>query len=140
MASSAGVSFSVGDGVPETEKNAGESENTYTLRPVFQQRFRPSLVKDCIHAVLKEELASAVYSPEEMPQLTKRLSEHIKDKLKANYCELNTASGTQRGARGEEESLHGKLKVFLRCRAPSGLECLYKSSKWDLTDIKWWCK
>ncbi|XP_058151598.1 dynein light chain Tctex-type protein 2B isoform X3 [Dasypus novemcinctus] len=82
MASSAGVSFSVGDGVPETEKNAGESENTYTLRPVFQQRFRPSLVKDCIHAVLKEELASAVYSPEEMPQLTKRLSEHIKDKLK----------------------------------------------------------
>ncbi|MBW02672.1 Tctex1 domain-containing protein 2, partial [Eschrichtius robustus] len=44
--------------------------------------FRPSVVKDCIHAVLKEELANAEYSPEEMPQLTKRLSENIKDKLK----------------------------------------------------------
>lgn len=47
-------------------------------------RFRPSLVKDCIHAVLKEELANAEYSPEEIPQLTKRLSENIKDKLKGN--------------------------------------------------------
>uniref|UniRef100_A0A9L0S9P8 Dynein light chain Tctex-type 2B n=1 Tax=Equus caballus TaxID=9796 RepID=A0A9L0S9P8_HORSE len=45
-------------------------------------RFRPSVVKDCIHAVLKEELANAEYSPEETPQLTKHLSESIKDKLK----------------------------------------------------------
>uniref|UniRef100_A0A9L0RVH8 Dynein light chain Tctex-type 2B n=1 Tax=Equus caballus TaxID=9796 RepID=A0A9L0RVH8_HORSE len=44
--------------------------------------FRPSVVKDCIHAVLKEELANAEYSPEETPQLTKHLSESIKDKLK----------------------------------------------------------
>lgn len=42
------------------------------------------MVKDCIHAVLKEELANAEYSPEEMPQLTKHLSENIKDKLKGN--------------------------------------------------------
>ncbi|XP_036706588.1 dynein light chain Tctex-type protein 2B isoform X2 [Balaenoptera ricei] len=76
------TSFSAVEGLPETEKNAGESENTYILRPIFQQRFRPSVVKDCIHAVLKEELANAEYSPEEMPQLTKRLSENIKDKLK----------------------------------------------------------
>ncbi|XP_024096962.2 dynein light chain Tctex-type protein 2B isoform X1 [Pongo abelii] len=82
MATSLGVSFSVGDRVPESEKNSGEPENTYILRPVFQQRFRPSVVKDCIHAVLKEELANAEYSPEEMPQLTKHLSENIKDKLK----------------------------------------------------------
>uniref|UniRef100_A0A5F7Z981 Dynein light chain Tctex-type 2B n=2 Tax=Macaca TaxID=9539 RepID=A0A5F7Z981_MACMU len=81
MATSTGVSFLVGDGVPEAEKNS-EPENTYILRPVFQQRFRPSVVKDCIHAVLKEELANAQYSPEEMPQLTKHLSENIKDKLK----------------------------------------------------------
>ncbi|XP_006156845.1 tctex1 domain-containing protein 2 [Tupaia chinensis] len=79
---SMGTSFSVPDGLPDTEKTAGEAENTYILRPIFQQRFRPSVVKDCIHAVLKEELANAEYSPEEMPQLTKHLSEHIKDKLK----------------------------------------------------------
>ncbi|VCW84622.1 unnamed protein product, partial [Gulo gulo] len=84
MTSSTPASFTPGtaDGLPETEKNAGESENTYILRPIFQQRFRPSVVKECIHAVLKEELANAEYSPEEMPQLTKRLSETIKDKLK----------------------------------------------------------
>ncbi|XP_017901670.1 PREDICTED: tctex1 domain-containing protein 2 [Capra hircus] len=76
------ASFAAADGLPETENNAGEPENTYILRPIFQQRFRPSVVKDCIHAVLKEELASAEYSPEEMPQLTKHLSENIKDKLK----------------------------------------------------------
>ncbi|XP_048202820.1 dynein light chain Tctex-type protein 2B [Perognathus longimembris pacificus] len=77
-----GASLSLGDGAPEAEKNAGESENTYILRPIFQQRFRPSVVKDCIHTVLKEELTYAEYSPEEMPQLTKRLSETVKDKLK----------------------------------------------------------
>ncbi|XP_005897871.2 dynein light chain Tctex-type protein 2B isoform X1 [Bos mutus] len=76
------ASFAAADGLPETENNAGEPENTYILRPVFQQRFRPSVVKDCIHAVLKEELANAEYSPEEIPQLTKHLSENIKDKLK----------------------------------------------------------
>uniref|UniRef100_A0A8C8Z7A7 Dynein light chain Tctex-type 2B n=1 Tax=Prolemur simus TaxID=1328070 RepID=A0A8C8Z7A7_PROSS len=85
---SAGTSVSTGNEVPETEKNLGEPDNTYILRPVFQQRrvadwmFRPSVVKECIHAVLKEELANAEYSPEEMPQLTKHLSENIKDKLK----------------------------------------------------------
>ncbi|XP_036782185.1 dynein light chain Tctex-type protein 2B isoform X1 [Manis pentadactyla] len=82
MASSTRASFSAADGLAETEKNSGETENTYILRPIFQQRFRPSVVKDCIHAVLKEELANAEYSPEEIPQLTKRLSENIKDKLK----------------------------------------------------------
>ncbi|XP_061267689.1 dynein light chain Tctex-type protein 2B isoform X3 [Bos javanicus] len=76
------ASSAAADGLPETENNAGEPENTYILRPVFQQRFRPSVVKDCIHAVLKEELANAEYSPEEIPQLTKHLSENIKDKLK----------------------------------------------------------
>lgn len=50
-------------------------------------RFRPSVVKDCIHAVLKEELATAEYSPEETPPLTKRLSETIKDKLKGKNAD-----------------------------------------------------
>uniref|UniRef100_H2QP08 Dynein light chain Tctex-type 2B n=1 Tax=Pan troglodytes TaxID=9598 RepID=H2QP08_PANTR len=71
-------------GCLEAEKNAGGGpENTYFCETCFPSRvFRPSVVKDCIHAVLKEELANAEYSPEEMPQLTKHLSENIKDKLK----------------------------------------------------------
>ncbi|KAL6052829.1 hypothetical protein STEG23_013504 [Scotinomys teguina] len=82
--STRGLSLSVAapEGLFEADKNSGEPENTYILRPIFQQRFRPSVVKDCIHTVLKEELASAEYSPDEMPHLTKHLSELIKDKLK----------------------------------------------------------
>jgi len=73
---------SASEGLSEADKNSGEPENTYILRPIFQQRFRPSVDKDCIHAVLKEELAGAEQPPDEMPQLTKRLSEMIKGKLK----------------------------------------------------------
>uniref|UniRef100_A0A8C8UJN0 Dynein light chain Tctex-type 2B n=1 Tax=Peromyscus maniculatus bairdii TaxID=230844 RepID=A0A8C8UJN0_PERMB len=93
-ASTRGPSLSVGgtEGLFDADRNSGEPENTYILRPIFQQRFRPSVVKDCIHAVLKEELANAEYSPEEMPHLTKHLSELIKDKLKAW---LLGVSGTQ---------------------------------------------
>ncbi|XP_027268653.1 tctex1 domain-containing protein 2 isoform X2 [Cricetulus griseus] len=92
MAVSTRLSIGTSDALYESEKNTGEPENTYILRPVFQQRFRPSVVKDCIHAVLKEELASAEYSPDEMPHLTKHLSETIKDKLKAWLLD---ASGMQ---------------------------------------------
>lgn len=35
---STGASFSLADGAPETEKTARESDNTYILRPIFQQR------------------------------------------------------------------------------------------------------
>lgn len=38
MASSTRASFSAADGLPETEKNPEETENTYILRPIFQQR------------------------------------------------------------------------------------------------------
>lgn len=76
------LTASASEGLSEADKNSGEPENTYILRPIFQQRFRPSVDKDCIHAVLKEELAGAEQPPDEMPQLTKRLSEMIKGKLK----------------------------------------------------------
>ncbi|XP_025926813.1 tctex1 domain-containing protein 2 [Apteryx rowi] len=45
-------------------------------------RFKSSTVKECIHAILKEKLTNVQYIPEEMPQLTKSLSEMIKDRLK----------------------------------------------------------
>ncbi|XP_056653156.1 dynein light chain Tctex-type protein 2B [Monodelphis domestica] len=66
----------------DKDKSHVASENTYILRPIFQQRFRPSTVKECIHTILKEELATAQYEPSEMPALTKYLSESIKNKLK----------------------------------------------------------
>jgi hypothetical protein len=90
------------EGLCKVNKNSEESENIYILRPIFQQRFRPSVVKDCIHAVLKEELASTEYSPDEIPHLTKRLSEMTKDKLKElgydrNKMVVQVVTGEQRG-------------------------------------------
>ncbi|XP_068135428.1 dynein light chain Tctex-type protein 2B [Hyperolius riggenbachi] len=61
----------------------GESgDSSYVIRPNFQHKFRTAAVKDCIRSVLKEELKSKQYVPEEVPQLTRFLSETIKDKLK----------------------------------------------------------
>ncbi|MEE6521909.1 hypothetical protein FKM82_020261 [Ascaphus truei] len=58
------------------------SGNSYSLRPNFQHKFKTATVKECIRSVLKEELANKQYVPEEVPHLTRFLSETIKDKLK----------------------------------------------------------
>ncbi|XP_018121120.2 dynein light chain Tctex-type protein 2B [Xenopus laevis] len=63
----------------------GESEsgeNTYCIRLNFQHKFKSASVKDCIRSVLKEELSDKQYVPEDVPQLTRFLSETVKDKLK----------------------------------------------------------
>ncbi|XP_072264370.1 dynein light chain Tctex-type protein 2B [Pyxicephalus adspersus] len=61
----------------------GESgDNSYIIRPNFQHKFRSVTVKECIRSVLKEELKNKQYIPEEVPQLTRFLSETIKNKLK----------------------------------------------------------
>ncbi|XP_043926230.1 dynein light chain Tctex-type protein 2B [Protopterus annectens] len=58
------------------------AENTYIIRPNFQHKFKTAIAKECIQTVLKEELAGKEYNPEDIPGLTKFLSETIKDKLK----------------------------------------------------------
>ncbi|XP_029472542.1 tctex1 domain-containing protein 2 [Rhinatrema bivittatum] len=58
------------------------TENSYTIRPNFHHKFRTATVKGCIQKVLKEELTNIEYIPEEVPQLTRSLSEIIKNKLK----------------------------------------------------------
>uniref|UniRef100_A0A4W3JFP0 Tctex1 domain containing 2 n=1 Tax=Callorhinchus milii TaxID=7868 RepID=A0A4W3JFP0_CALMI len=45
-------------------------------------RFKAPRVKDSIRHVLKEELSGKVYDPEEVPGLTKRIAETIKDEVK----------------------------------------------------------
>ncbi|XP_010571416.1 PREDICTED: tctex1 domain-containing protein 2 [Haliaeetus leucocephalus] len=73
-----------------------EKEKFYLLR------FKSSTVKECIHAILKEKLANVQYIPEEMPQLTKSLSETIKDRLKEEGFDrykmvVQVVIGEQRG-------------------------------------------
>uniref|UniRef100_A0A669PZJ4 Tctex1 domain containing 2 n=1 Tax=Phasianus colchicus TaxID=9054 RepID=A0A669PZJ4_PHACC len=65
-------------------------------------RFKAAAVKECIRAVLKEKLADVQYVPEEIPQLTKSLSEIIKDRLKEEGFErykmvVQVVIGEQRG-------------------------------------------
>ncbi|NWU04270.1 TC1D2 protein, partial [Urocynchramus pylzowi] len=77
-------------------------ENTYSLRPGLQHRFKSSTVKECIRAILKEKLANAQYIPEEMPELTKSLSDTIKDRLKEEGFDrykmvVQVVIGEQRG-------------------------------------------
>ncbi|KAK4819882.1 hypothetical protein QYF61_014550, partial [Mycteria americana] len=65
-------------------------------------KFKSSTVKECIHAILKEKLANVQYIPEEMPQLTKSLSETIKDRLKEEGFDrykmvVQVVIGEQRG-------------------------------------------
>ncbi|NWI42581.1 TC1D2 protein, partial [Picathartes gymnocephalus] len=77
-------------------------ENTYSLRPGLQHRFKSSKVKECIRAILKEKLANVQYIPEEMPELTKCLSETIKDRLKEEGFDrykmvVQVVIGEQRG-------------------------------------------
>ncbi|XP_053566237.1 dynein light chain Tctex-type protein 2B-like [Bombina bombina] len=78
------------------------SENTYTIRPNFQHKFRTAAVKECIRSVLRQELADKQYVPEEIPQLTRFLSDTIKDKLKEKAFDryklaVQVVIGEQRG-------------------------------------------
>ncbi|XP_066476969.1 dynein light chain Tctex-type protein 2B isoform X1 [Tiliqua scincoides] len=82
--------------------SASAGGRTYSLRPAFQHKFRSSTVKECIHEVLKEELTGIQYSPEDIPQLTKSLSETIRDKLKEKGFQrykiiVQVVIGEQRG-------------------------------------------
>uniref|UniRef100_A0A8B9BTD6 Dynein light chain Tctex-type 2B n=1 Tax=Anser brachyrhynchus TaxID=132585 RepID=A0A8B9BTD6_9AVES len=78
------------------------SGGAHRLRPGLRPRLKSSTVKECIHAILKEKLADAQYVPEEVPQLTKSLSEIIKDRLKEEGFDrykmvVQVVIGEQRG-------------------------------------------
>ncbi|NWX19837.1 TC1D2 protein, partial [Aegotheles bennettii] len=80
--------------------NTGLEENGLLF--FSPDRFKSSTVKECIHAILKEKLANVQYIPEEMPQLTKSLSETIKDRLKEEGFDrykmvVQVVIGEQRG-------------------------------------------
>eukprot|EP01135_Chromosphaera_perkinsii_P003249 Nk52_evm24s239 gene=Nk52_evmTU24s239 len=60
-------------------------ENTYQIEPT--SRFRVKEVQDIIDQVLSENLTGKTYSKDESPQMTKDLSDLIKNKVK----ELNFA-------------------------------------------------
>ncbi|KAJ7993460.1 hypothetical protein DPEC_G00272660 [Dallia pectoralis] len=56
--------------------------NTYLIRPNYQHKFKPSVVKECIRDILREQLSGIQYNPEEVPVLSRSLADCIKNKLK----------------------------------------------------------
>ncbi|XP_033760978.1 tctex1 domain-containing protein 2-like [Pecten maximus] len=64
---------------PTTQTQAG---NTYVIRPNFQHKFRPVIVKECIHNALSDHLTGKNYDAEETIEWTKVISDDIKQRLK----------------------------------------------------------
>lgn len=76
--------------------------NTYVIRPNFQHKFRPVIVKECIHNVLNERLDGKTYEPDEIMDWTKAIADDIKTKLKDRGYDrykfvVQVAIGEQRG-------------------------------------------
>ncbi|XP_064394181.1 dynein light chain Tctex-type protein 2B-like [Halichondria panicea] len=59
-----------------------DGPSTYTIRPKFEKKFRPLLIKDVIHQVLKELLHEKQYSSEEAKTTSKEISDSIQSRLK----------------------------------------------------------
>ncbi|KAI8056094.1 Tctex-1 family-domain-containing protein [Syncephalis plumigaleata] len=66
-----------------TETSAVETDNTFvSIRPTFAQKFRPAVVTTLLQQTLKEKLENYSYDAETAPEISKNISETIKDKLK----------------------------------------------------------
>ncbi|KAL5969375.1 Tctex1 domain-containing protein 2 [Taenia solium] len=60
----------------------GSDPQGYIIRPEIYNRFRPSKVRDVMREILKQSLEDIKYEYEKMPELTKGLSDKIRDELR----------------------------------------------------------
>ncbi|KAL1023336.1 hypothetical protein UPYG_G00039400 [Umbra pygmaea] len=63
-------------------EGAENEGNTYVIRPNYQHKFKPAVVKECIHDILRDQLSGVRYDPDEVPVLSRSLADCIKDKIK----------------------------------------------------------
>eukprot|EP00033_Pygsuia_biforma_P001457 GCRY01001646.1.p1 GENE.GCRY01001646.1~~GCRY01001646.1.p1 ORF type:complete len:123 (-),score=12.06 GCRY01001646.1:81-449(-) len=59
-----------------------DTQNSYIIRPAFNKKFRPHIVKELIRNVLFERLSGLTYHPENTTQWTREIADDIKLKLK----------------------------------------------------------
>ncbi|KAL7866979.1 hypothetical protein AOLI_G00147930 [Acnodon oligacanthus] len=58
------------------------TENTHSIRPSQQHRFRPAVVSGCIRELVREQLSGETYDSKRSADLARTLSAHITDRLK----------------------------------------------------------
>lgn len=63
-------------------------KSTFQVKPNAKCKFSTKETQQIIHDVLKEKLEGVVYNAETCSQLTKDISEDIKDRLKRTYCSI----------------------------------------------------
>ncbi|TPP56779.1 Tctex1 domain containing-protein 1 [Fasciola gigantica] len=61
-----------------------DKQNSYVIRPQFDQKFRPSIIKAFLNQILKERLANEQYSAEKTHEQCIALADEIKHTLKKN--------------------------------------------------------
>ena len=59
------------------------SGNTFVIRPNYQHKFRPVAVRAVINKILSQNLSDKSYNAEEVPDLTRSLTEQIKQEVKS---------------------------------------------------------
>ncbi len=74
-------------------------------------RFRPVIVKEAIHHVLVEHLHGVQYSGEVCTEMTRKISDEIKVKLKGNNCSNRSESG----ARFADNTKNREIKKWKFC-------------------------
>ncbi|XP_061539732.1 dynein light chain Tctex-type protein 2B isoform X2 [Phycodurus eques] len=59
-----------------------EGPDTYLIRPNYQHKFKPAVVKECIRETVKARLSEVQYDPDEVSELTRTLADCVKNKVK----------------------------------------------------------
>ncbi|XP_077573946.1 dynein light chain Tctex-type protein 2B [Stigmatopora nigra] len=59
-----------------------ESSDTYLIRPNYQHKFKPAVVKECIRETVKALLTEVDYDPDEVSELTSKVADSVKNKVK----------------------------------------------------------
>ena len=67
----------------EQSEEIDTSGNTFVIRPNYQHKFRPVTVRALVNKILSQNLSDKSYNAEEVPDLTRSLTEQIKEEVKS---------------------------------------------------------
>ncbi|CAL8106656.1 unnamed protein product [Calicophoron daubneyi] len=68
------------------QSRSSEKQNSYVIRPQFDQKFRPSVVKGILTQLLKDRLESENYASERTHDLCISLADEIREKIKSSLA------------------------------------------------------